>query len=100
MPSGDSAPSRASPRAAPKPSTWVFGKPDEAFATLSEKDNARIKLLWIACGKSDFLLKQNQDFIAWLKTKNINHKYVETEGAHTWLVWRRYLIDFMSQVQW
>ncbi|WP_035957835.1 esterase [Bryobacter aggregatus] len=77
----------------------LFGKPEEAFPTLSDKDNARIKLLWIACGTSDGLLKNNQAFVEWLKTKNITNKYVETEGAHTWLVWRRYLTDFMNQVQ-
>jgi enterochelin esterase family protein len=78
----------------------LFGKPDEAFPALSEKDNAKLKLFWIACGKADGLLKANQEFSAWLKTKNVEHKYVETEGAHTWLVWRRYLTDFMSQVKW
>jgi enterochelin esterase family protein len=78
----------------------LFGKPEEAFPNLSEKDNAKLKLLWIACGKSDGLLKANQTFVEWLKTKNITNKYIETEGAHTWLVWRRYLTDFMTQVQW
>ena len=78
----------------------LFGKPEEAFPNLSEKDNAKIKLLWIACGKSDGLLKANQTFVEWLKTRNITNKYIETEGAHTWLVWRRYLTDFMTQVQW
>lgn len=77
----------------------LFGKPEEAFPTLSEKDNARIKLLWIACGKSDGLVAANRSFVEWLNTKKITNKYVETEGAHTWLVWRRYLTDFMSQVQ-
>ena len=78
----------------------LFGKPEEALANLSEKDNARIKLLWIAIGKNDFLLKQNQEFVGWLKSRNINHKYIETEGAHTWLVWRRYLSDFLNEVKW
>jgi enterochelin esterase family protein len=78
----------------------LFGKPEEAFPTLAEKDNARIKLLWIACGKQDGLVKRNQEFAEWLKTKKIEHKYIETEGAHTWLVWRRYLSDFLNQVQW
>ncbi len=77
----------------------LFGKAEEAFPALTEKDNARIKLLWIACGKSDGLLAANQQFVAWLKTKDIANKYVETEGAHTWLVWRRNLTDFLSQVQ-
>jgi enterochelin esterase-like enzyme len=76
----------------------LFGKPEEAFASLSDKDNARIKLLWIACGKDDFLLRNNHAFVDWLKTKKVEHKYVETEGAHTWLVWRRYLSDFLTQV--
>ncbi|MBM3761846.1 MAG: esterase [Acidobacteria bacterium] len=78
----------------------LMGKADEALAALSEKDNARIKLLWIAIGKNDFLLKQNQEFVGWLKTRKIDHKYIETEGAHTWLVWRRYLSDFLTQVNW
>ena len=78
----------------------LFGNPDEAFPALSEKDNARIKLLWIACGKQDGLVKNNQAFVEWLKTRKIEHKYVETEGAHTWLVWRRYLSDFLNQVRW
>lgn len=78
----------------------LFGKPEEAFPTLGEKDNARIKLLWVACGKSDFLINNNRQFVQWLKDRKVAHKYVETEGAHTWLVWRRYLTDFLSQVNW
>lgn len=79
--------------------TMLFGTADEAFPTLGEKDNARIKLLWVACGKSDGLVRNNRAFDEWLSAKKIAHKYVETEGAHTWLVWRRYLTDFMGQVQ-
>lgn len=78
----------------------LFGRPEEAFPALSEKDNARLKLLWIACGKQDNLIKNNQVFVEWLKTRKIEHKYIETEGAHTWLVWRRYLSDFLKQVEW
>jgi enterochelin esterase family protein len=78
----------------------LAGKKEEVWAALSEKDNARIKLLWIAIGKNDFLLKNNHEFVEFLKSKNITHKYIETEGAHTWLVWRRYLTDFMTLVTW
>lgn len=78
----------------------VMGNVEETLAGLSEKDNARIKLLWVACGKSDFLIEPNRKFSAWLKTKNVKHEFVETEGAHTWLVWRRYLSDFMTAVKW
>lgn len=77
----------------------LFGKAEEAFPALTEKDNARIKLLWIACGKSDGLVGANRSFVEWLNTNKIANKYIETEGAHTWLVWRRNLTDFLSQVQ-
>ena len=56
--------------------------------------NQKLKLLWFACGKDDFLLKANQDFTAALKEKNVRHTYMETEGNHSWPVWRKYLADF------
>ena len=75
-------------------------KPETQFPTLSSKDNAQRKLLWIACGKNDFLIKENRQFEAWLTSKQIEHKWFETEGEHTWMVWRRYLADFTQQLNW
>lgn len=57
--------------------------------------NEKLKLLWIQIGKDDFLLKDNQSFIAWLKEAGIKHHYAETDGAHAWGVWRRYLGEFL-----
>ncbi len=57
--------------------------------------NAELKLLWIGIGKEDFLLDSNRSFVAWLKEAGIRHTYLETEGAHAWSVWRRYLNDFL-----
>lgn len=56
--------------------------------------NKKLKALWFACGKDDFLLKQNQDFSALLKEKGIPHLYLETAGNHSWPVWRKYLADY------
>ncbi|MBI4658556.1 MAG: esterase [Verrucomicrobia bacterium] len=56
--------------------------------------NAKLKLLWIGCGKSDFLLKRNEDFVATLKEKNVRHEWRQTDGAHSWPVWRAYLAEF------
>lgn len=53
-----------------------------------------LKLLWIACGTDDPLDVPNRDFKAWLKTLGVKFTDVETPGAHTWLVWRRNLVDF------
>lgn len=57
--------------------------------------NEQIKLLWIAIGKDDFLLKTNQEFVQALKDKQIEHQYTETEGRHQWSTWRRYLAEFL-----
>ena len=53
--------------------------------------NARLRLLWIACGTEDDLITNNRKLDAWLKSKDVRHTYLETPGAHTWLVWRRNL---------
>jgi enterochelin esterase-like enzyme len=54
----------------------------------------KVKILWFAIGKDDFLRKQNEELDAFLTSKNIKHQFVLTEGAHRWPVWRGYLADF------
>jgi enterochelin esterase family protein len=73
---------------------------EEVFGKLSGKDNARIRLLWIACGKDDRLVEANRKFVEWLKSRGIRHTWQETAGAHTWPVWRRYLAEFARLLQW
>ncbi len=65
-----------------------------AFPQLSPNANAKIHLLWIACGTDDRLIKPNRDLVAWLKSRNINLTQIETPGMHTWMVWRNNLIHF------
>lgn len=60
--------------------------------------NAKLKLLWIACGKDDFLLKRNEEFIALLKEKGIEHQWRLTEGNHSWPVWRIYLAELAPKL--
>jgi enterochelin esterase-like enzyme len=60
----------------------------------AESANQKLKLFWIACGKSDFLIERNRQMDALLKEKGIRHSWIETEGDHSWPVWRRYLADF------
>jgi len=71
----------------------VAGALDNADAT-----NAKLKLLWIGCGKDDFLLKRNQDFIAVLTEKNLRHEWHLTDGTHSWPVWRGYLAEFAPKL--
>lgn len=66
------------------------------FPALTSKANSQIKLLWIACGTDDRLIEFNHTLIAWLKTKDVKLTPIETPGAHTWMVWRRNLVEFSS----
>jgi enterochelin esterase-like enzyme len=66
----------------------------DEFPALDASANKKIKLLWIACGTDDRLIKLNREFKAWLKEKGVEYTDIETPGAHTWLVWRRNLATF------
>lgn len=85
---------------------WVGGfssavPSKEAVATAlnaPEVANGQLKLLWIACGKDDFLLQRNEEFIATLKAANLHHEWLLTEGNHSWPIWRNYLADFLPRL--
>jgi len=57
--------------------------------------NAKIRLLWIACGKDDGLVKNALALSELLIQKGIRHELKVTEGNHSWPVWRRYLGEFL-----
>lgn len=76
------------------------GTPEEMFPKLGERDNARIRLLWIACGRDDRLLESNRKLVEWLTGRGIRHSWRETPGVHTWPVWHRYLADFLRELRW
>jgi enterochelin esterase family protein len=57
------------------------------------KVNEQIELLWIACGKDDRAIGNARNFSSALKQAGVEHTFVESEGAHHWRVWRRYLRD-------
>lgn len=62
------------------------------------KINTKVRLLWIGCGRDDFLYKNNMQFIDMLKAKNIRYVVNISEGQHTWDVWRNYLHEVMQQL--
>jgi len=64
----------------------------------SKATNKKLKLLWIAIGKDDFLLDRNKQLDQLLTDKGIQHTFKVTEGNHSWPVWRRYLADFAPLV--
>jgi enterochelin esterase family protein len=65
----------------------------------AEGTNAKLKLLWIACGKDDTrTLGRNDQLIASLKSHGIHHEWHLTEGDHSWPVWRGYLAEFVPKL--
>ena len=55
--------------------------------------NKQLKLLWIACGLEDTAMAGARSTHEALQKAGIQHVFLETEGAHHWRVWRRYLRD-------
>lgn len=56
--------------------------------------NKKLKLLWISCGRQDFLIEGNRKLAEVFKEKGVKLTYRETEGGHWWIVWRRNLNEF------
>lgn len=70
----------------------------QEFDNLMEKPqeiNGKLQLLWVGCGKKDFLFQANQKLIERLKADNIKHVAHITDGSHQWRLWRQYLDTFV-----
>jgi enterochelin esterase-like enzyme len=60
--------------------------------------NEQLRLLWIGIGKDDRGVAANRLLTEQLKQLGIKHEYHETEGAHSWMVWRGYLAEFLPRL--
>jgi enterochelin esterase family protein len=69
----------------------AYERIDETLATQMKNG---YKLYWIACGKTDFLYKNNTEFREKLDKMGMKYVYRESEGGHTWRNWRVYLSEF------
>jgi enterochelin esterase-like enzyme len=76
--------------------TFSAGLNAKAISDLPQTNaqNANLRLLWMACGVDDALLKPNQTVIATLKAEGLPVTAIETPGHHQWPVWRDNLIHF------
>ena len=57
-----------------------------------------LKLFWFATGKEDGLIATSRATVDMLKKHGFDVAFKETEGAHTWINWRNYLIEFAPQL--
>ena len=51
----------------------------------------QLRLLWIGCGKEDGAFAASSSLVSFLTENRVKHVFHESPGAHTWMVWRRYL---------
>ena len=82
---------------------WVGGMssairdPERDLGTVlsakTENKQPKFKLVWVSCGKDDFLLSANRHFDSLLTEWKVAHTYRETSGTHSWPVWRQNLVD-------
>ena len=49
------------------------------------------------CGVEDELLEHNRRFHEHLQSLNIEHRYAEHEGAHTWDYWDEHIVEALAQ---
>ena len=60
--------------------------------------DSKPRLFWIAIGKDDFLMQQNNDLRKYLDQKGYPYEYYENDGGHIWRNWRIYLTLFAQKI--
>jgi enterochelin esterase-like enzyme len=76
-------------------------EPYDAFQDVvaaAAKVNTSLKLLWLSCGTEDSLFMPNKQFSEFLTRSGINNTFVPSPGGHTWINWRRYLLEVAPQI--
>ncbi|MGE3309506.1 MAG: alpha/beta hydrolase-fold protein [Limisphaerales bacterium] len=65
-------------------------------------DNAALKdglkLFWFATGSADFLVETSRKTVEMFKAHKFDVIYRETDGGHTWDIWRDYLHEFAPKL--
>jgi len=68
--------------------------PEQTLASVGQNAkavNEKLKLLWMAVGTEDGAMANAKRTSDYLNSVGVKHTYKTSKGAHTWIVWRRYL---------
>ncbi len=77
------------------PFTWA----DQNKANLDDPALKKgLKVLYLGIGKDDFLLTTHNATVGLLKKRGFDVTERQSEGGHTWLNWRDYLIEFAPKL--
>jgi len=77
------------------------GNPEEQFKSFLAEGaaaNKKLKLFYIACGKTDGLFPASQALSDALDKHEIKHTFVASEEGHVWRNWRNYLADLAPKL--
>ena len=67
-------------------------------AQMSRLFSSKPRLFWIAIGKEDFLIQQNNGLRQYLDEHKYPYEYYENDGGHIWRNWRIYLTMFAQKI--
>jgi len=73
-----------------------FSKSYASLIVHPETANTTVRLLWVGCGTEDGAFAASKGFSDFLNKNRIKHTFRETSGAHTWMVWRRYMHEISA----
>ena len=72
--------------------------PEENDKALEAVFAAKPKLYWIACGKTDGVMKSSLLLKEYCEEKGYPVSFYESEGGHIWRNWREYLTIFAQKL--
>ena len=72
--------------------------PEENDKALEAVFAAKPKLYWIACGKTDGVMKNSLLLKEYCEEKGYPVSFYESEGGHIWRNWREYLTIFAQKI--
>ncbi len=76
-----------------------FEERNASFFADPKQTNARLRLFWIGSGEDDRVIGDGARRLAeTLARGGIQHEFHESAGGHTWINWRRYLVDFLPRL--
>lgn len=70
----------------------------EVVPMLERQFQSAPQFYWIAIGNEDFLYDLNAHYRNLLDSHGFPYEYYESEGGHTWVNWRHYLLKFLPRL--
>ena len=75
--------------------------PEQSLAAIGKNAKAindKVRLFWIGVGTEDGAMAGAKRTSDYLNSVGVKHTYKTSPGAHTWIVWRKYLNEVAPQI--